>query len=840
MSRQKSRRRRGSAAPAPDNSTSGAAPAAAAGATPAEGAPRRRKWLPRVALAIAAPLVFLGLVEIALRLFGYGEATQYLLRQSVNDSDSWVANPQFGDRFFGAEYAWRPAVFAVPHAKPRDTVRVFVFGESAAYGDPRPEYGLARMLRALLSARFPETQFEVINAAMTGINSHTVRIIADDCAAADGEVWVVYMGNNEVVGPFGAGTVFGPQVPSAAIIRGSLAIKSTRFGQFLAQLSQAWNPPPASKQNWRGMLMFLENKVRLDDARMGRVYRYFADNLAHILDAGESAGAGVVLSTVAVNLRDSAPFASLHKPGLSSQQLKEWQAAYDAGTAAQGKGDHEAALAEFEAAAAIDDSYADLTFAMARSLAAVGRGGEATERYALARDQDALRFRCDSKLNEAIRDAVASRNGERVRLVDAEKIFAQDAADGIPGREQFYEHVHLTFAGNYLLARSIADETVRLLSEQVQAGAKGEWLTADELGQQLAWTAWSRAEALNDVIARVADAPFTTQVNHSEQFTELMQEAIELQPQIADVAKRADEIYKPALAAAPDDSYLYAQLCRLHSMAGNPQGAIDAVEKSVELLPICVEHWLLLGAARASAGEYDEAAEAYAGALRVDEENVDALLGLARVDRMRERPREAMATYRRAIEANPRMGTSYLELGQMLEEDGQLKTAISNYRLALDNRMLHPEFLATLAEVCEKRNWKDEAVENYLDAVALRPSDAALRIRAGRCLAGAKKFAEAQQQYRIATELAPDMGQAHFLFAAELGRAQRFEEAVAHFREAARLLPGVAAPTINLAITLKTLGRRGEALQEFQRALQIEPNNAVARQNIAELTGLAP
>ena len=44
---------------------------------------------------------------------------------------------------------------------------------------------------------------------------------------------MIYMGNNEVVGPFGAGTVFGPQAPPLPLIRGSLALKSTRTGQLL-------------------------------------------------------------------------------------------------------------------------------------------------------------------------------------------------------------------------------------------------------------------------------------------------------------------------------------------------------------------------------------------------------------------------------------------------------------------------------------------------------------------------------------------------------------------------------------------------------------------------------
>ena len=104
-------------------------------------------------------------------------------------------------------------------------MRIFVFGESAAEGDPQPVFGLPRMLQAMLSLRYPGVRFEVVNAAMTAINSYAVLPIARDCANADGDIWVIYMGNNEVVGPFGPGTVFGPQMPPLPLIRPSWPLK---------------------------------------------------------------------------------------------------------------------------------------------------------------------------------------------------------------------------------------------------------------------------------------------------------------------------------------------------------------------------------------------------------------------------------------------------------------------------------------------------------------------------------------------------------------------------------------------------------------------------------------
>jgi len=90
--------------------------------------------------------------------------------------------------------AREPYALKLAEKKPPGTIRIFVFGESAAYGDPQPDFGLPRMLDAVLSGGFPGQRFEVINVAMTAINSHAILPIARECARREGDVWVIYMG----------------------------------------------------------------------------------------------------------------------------------------------------------------------------------------------------------------------------------------------------------------------------------------------------------------------------------------------------------------------------------------------------------------------------------------------------------------------------------------------------------------------------------------------------------------------------------------------------------------------------------------------------------------------
>jgi tetratricopeptide (TPR) repeat protein len=782
---------------------------AAASVAPAARAVSRRKlWLVRVALALLAPAAFFALGEAALRLGGYGYPTSFLTPSRINDEDVWIPNRQFALRFFAPGFARQPASFAIPLMKADDVVRIFVLGESAAYGDPQPEFGLPRMLQAMLSLRYPGKRFEVVNAAMTGINSHTVLPIARDCAQADGDAWVIYMGNNEVVGPFGAGTVFGPQSPSGALIHASLAIKSTRVGQLLAAIEQRIHEPPVSKSQWGGMLMFVGNQVRSDDARMTRVYEHFEQNLAELLDVAEDHGVAAVVSTVAVNLKDCAPFASLHRPSLIDDELVEWQQHFTVGLAAQHAGDHARAISAFRDAEEIDDSFAELSFALARSLLAVGERDEAARYFGAARDQDVLRFRCDGALNDITRRVAAEQESHGVRLVDAARAFENASQVVAPGAEFFHEHVHLTIEGNYLLARTIAQELATALADKLPPGSEeaSPWPSADQCARRLAWTDWHRLSGTNDVIGRLSDPPFTHQSNHAEQVERLRRLSQELRPRIPQVFEEAPKLFEAAVGAAPNDDVLYGQLGALYGLSGNAPAATAAARRAVELLPINPNHWMLLGASLATEQRFEEAADAFQEAFRLDENNVWALHNLARCYSELNRTDEAIEKCRHAIEINPQFGTAYLELGQLLEEKGRGKEAERNYRLALANRVYRPSELMALARFCEGRGWFDDAADNYLETIKLSPDDPVLRTSAGQCLA----------------------------------RVRRVDESIEQFREVVRLMPDVVEARLNLGVALAGAGRASEAIEQFREVLRRDPENAAALQHIEALRGRAP
>jgi tetratricopeptide (TPR) repeat protein len=788
----------------------------------------RKLWWFRLAALAGVPLLLCGLLELGLRLAGFGYSTGFLLNSSHHGEKTFVQNNQFGWRFFGSRAARLPEATSIPREKPADTVRIFVFGESAAYGDPQPRFGLPRMLNAMLELRHPDKKFEVINAAMTGINSHVVLPLARSCAKAHGDVWVIYMGNNEVVGPFGAGTVFGGQATPLPLIRAALALKATRIGQRFDAWREAAQQTTGGAGEWEGMRMFVKYKLAGSDPRLAAVYENFGQNLKDIIAAGRSSGAKIVLSTVAVNLKDCAPFASLHRPDLFGTQSNDWQRLFDAGAWAQGSGDFRQAETEYDQAEQIDESHAELRFRRGQCALAMKDTAVAQKEFLAARDLDTLRFRCDSVLNGIIRRQVAA----GVTLADGEQALAGASPDGIPGAELFYEHVHLRFEGNYILARAIAEK----VEEALRLPEGAPWPDPAECAQRLGYTPRDTQSALSAVLGRMADVPFTFQASHDEQMRRLTETAHALPPANSSASLRAAQsAVEAALARWPNDAVLWEQLGEIKQAEGDYAGAVVATRHSLDQLPSSAECWLLYGTLLAQEEKYEEAAAAFRQVSALNPKAVWGSHNLALCLEKLGRSDEAIAEFKRALALKPDYGTAWLALGQLYEKMGRTNAAEQCYNTALTNRINQADDLAALARFCFSRRWFGLAVTNFSAAIELSPSDPGLRMEAGRALAASGRHGDAARQYLTAVELAPDQAQPHMQLAVELGRLNQPALAEQEFRQVLRLDPNSIQARADLGVALYEQKKFDDALEQFEDVLQRSPEDATARRYAQQL-----
>ena len=507
---------------------------------------RWRYWFPRIAFGILAPFLLLGLVEGALRLFNKGYSTNLMEPCLVHGQPYSCYNLFFAAPFFPPGVIKTPQFYTIPNQKLAGTYRIFVFGESAAEGDPDFAYGFSRYLEVMLRDRFPRQTFEMVNTGMVAINSNVIRLIASDLTNYKPDFYIVYAGSNEVVGPYGPGTVLTSSFISRPVIRASIFVGSTRIGQLLTTIG-------APRSEWRGMEMFLNKQLRSDSPRLGPAYDNFSANLKDIVSGGAASGAYVLLSTVATNLKDCAPFGSLHREGLSPEALQSWNSLVQQGATMEDNGEYAKALKLYQSAAQIDDQYAELQFRIARCQWRLSDYAGATDHFTRARDLDVLRFRADSHINEIIR-SVASSSGSNVQLLDTQALFAQESHNGIAGGELLYDHVHLTPLGSYLVARSAFQQIVADLPADVRTSARStEPPSEPECERLLAFTSHDRARVAREMVERLTRPPFTTQLNHSEQVQGLMLRAAGSTETPEDTLHQ----YQWAIAQAPNDLTLH-------------------------------------------------------------------------------------------------------------------------------------------------------------------------------------------------------------------------------------------------------------------------------------------
>ena len=759
----------------------------------------RRLWLFRIAAAVLIPMLTLGVFELALRLSGFGYPTSFFLKDKIDGTDYYVSNDRFGYRFFPPALARTPLPLRMAVNKAPDTYRIFVFGESAAMGDPDPSFGAWRYLQVLLRDRFPGTHFEVVCVAMTAINSHVILPVARECGRRDGDLWIVYMGNNEMVGPFGAGTVFGSRAPGTGLVRAETAAKTTKIGQLLDSLMQKSGNHSSTPQIWSGLNMFKDHQLRYGDPSRGRAYENFKINLADILQIGCDAGVPVILSTVGSNLKDCAPFASLHKLRLSENEKTEWDGLYQQGISLESAGNYPDALSCYSRAAAIDPEYAELHFRAGHCQLALTNSNQAMQEFEIARDYDTLAFRADGRINQIIKDSADRQANKGVHFLDAARMLAQNSPAEIPGNELFYEHVHLNFDGNYLLGLAFAEQVAKVLPKSILAQGKTEWASAELCDQRLSVSPWDRFRVWQDNYSRVSEPPFTDQLNDVPRARFYMAKLKELNSQMTEDARgQSRATYMEALKLAPDDYLLHENFAQFLDQTGDWNEAVRQEQQVSELLPQAPAAYYKTGELLVREGKTSDAATCFSHALSVRGDYVPALNDLGLILANQQKTDEAARLFNRVISINSGYVDTYLDWG--------------------------------FVEQCEGRS--AQATAHYHTAAELQPNGPAAYFNQAVALAAEGHHDESITYFRNAIWMNPKFWQARYLLGGELAAEGKIDEAQTQFFEASSIRPDFIWAHLNDGVALAKLGKLEDALKEFQMTLRLNPTNTVAQQNL--------
>lgn len=697
--------------------------------------------------------ILLGLIELTLRITGYGHPTSFFVPMQIKGEACLVQNDWFGLRFFPPELLRSPTPVVMRAHKPPGRYRIFLLGESAALGDPAPAYGVGRYLQALLRERYPNADFEIVCVAMTAINSHAILPIARECARHEGDLWILYMGNNEMVGPFGAATVFGAKAPPGWLVQLRLALGRMRLMQAMADL--AGRRGETQGRTWEGMKLFLENRLAPDDPSREKVYRNFRANLEGILRSGERANVPIVLSTVAVNLKDFAPLAAL--PGRAdTNPPPEFATRVSAALTSQAAGDWPGAIQAYERAAELSPRHADIQFRLGQCQLAAANRTEALARFSQARDDDALPFRADSRVNGIIEETGRAYAGRGVYLLDAVATMAAHSPAGILGDESFYEHVHFTFDGNYRLARTLAETIANLLPPPIAQRMTREWASQEECELALGLTDWNRREVFENVIRRLGQPPFAGQPDNARRLKLWRARMAEVSQRLtATNAVAAHALYLDALRRSPGDFRLHWNFAEFL--------------EATRALPRATEEWRQV--------------QSLIPHHHVGHYQVGRLLAL------QDQRVEARKWLDRAVTLRPDLGAGWFELGALSLAENRYEEALNHFERARQLVPQDPRVPFQMAKVLSQSKRPDEAIHQVREAVRLDPDFWEARSFLGEELAFAGRVSEAQQEFETVLRLQPNHPWAHLNLGVALFKQGRSSEAIPHFETALRLDP---------------------------------------------------
>ena len=816
---------------------------------------RKRVWLYRLIAVTVIPAAFFVLLELALRLGGFGYDTRYFIPAAApgasgpsgRQADELETNQRFAWRFYPPTGAKPPLPVRVTAAKPAGLVRIFIFGGSAAMGSPDAAYGFGRILEVMLAERYPARKFEVIVTAMEGMNSHVSRVIADEAAALQPDLFLLYMGNNEVVGPYGVSDVFHGYAPSLGVVRASLWLKSTRTGQLAGRIIAALSGQ--GEQVWKGMESFAGAGVRADDPRLAPTCENFAGNLAAIREAAARAGAKAIVCTVASNLRDCPPFISPVRAGLSGADRAKFDELCAAGRTKASARDYQAAMGQFSQAAAIDGDSANLEYWMGQCCLAAGQADKAREHLVRSRDLDALRVRADTRINDVLRRAGKLYDG----FVDFENVLAADALsrDGLPGAELLLDHVHFNFAGNCRLAAAVMPAVQRVLADKLGPASAQDALPApasspagpggftagglDEkhLAQRLAWTGWDRYRVAEILSAQMSVAPFTGQFDAASRLAAQRAQVERLRMfTLPEIRPAIFGEYLKALADRPDDLMLRANYATCLYGLGDSAAAAQEWTELLQRMPGTAQYEQELGVALTQQGKLLEASEHFRAVLAVLPRDLNTLNNLGASLLGQDRLDEAGDCFREVLRANADHADAHVNLGITLARKNDQAGAAREFQAVLGKNPGHIGSLRNLARLLTYQGKLEEAIEHYDKALAVR-EDYALHLDLGQLLDARRRPDEAMKHFARAAEMAPNAAAAQLALGGALLKAGRYADAGDRFQRAIAIDDRLAEAHRGLGTALAKLNQPERAITELGRAVDLSPDDFVAREHLA-------
>ena len=379
-------------------------------------------------ITLLIPIVFIVFLEIGLRLGDYGGDLRLFIPATTGYENYLRCNPDVARRYFYIQNTIpTPPKDLFLAEKPKDVFRIFVMGGSTAAGFP---YGnnmmFSRILQKQLEETYTEQKFEIVNVAMSAINSYTLLDLIDEVLEQNPDLILIYAGHNEYYGALGVASVesMGNQ---RWLIKSYLSLQNFKsfllfrntIGKFKVWLSNLFYDSSSIDPSATLMARIVaEQTIPFKSDLFEAGISQFKSNMTDICNKAGENNVPIILSELICNTRDQLPFISEGAKDLENANNK---------------------------------------FREARLLENAGKYTEAKTAYYQAKDLDALRFRAPEVFNDIIYQLAKA---FKIHVAPMKRYFENYSPNRIIGNNLILEHLHPNSQGYYLMASAFANTIV--------------------------------------------------------------------------------------------------------------------------------------------------------------------------------------------------------------------------------------------------------------------------------------------------------------------------------------------------------------------------------------------
>lgn len=240
----------------------------------------------------------------------------------------------------------------------------------------------------------------------------------------------------------------------------------------------------------------------------------------------------------------------------------------------------------------------------------------------------------------------------------------------------------------------------------------------------------------------------------------------------------------------------------------------------------------LLGVIAYQVGKHDVAVKLIGKAVTLNPEFAEAHCNLGNALQEQGNLDDAAASYQKALVINPDFAEAHNNLGAALKDLGLFDEAIGHYKLAISLNSTYAEAHYNLGTAYKEQMDIDAAIASYQEALSINPLYVEAHNNLGSLLQDIGELDGAELRYRDALTIAPNYVPAHV----NLGKLSlvqgKLDQAVTSFRVALSFEPNLVEAHYSLGIVLQVQSKLDEAVSSYRNALSIEPDLIDALNNL--------